>query len=187
MKRNSLISFLIGVMVMASFWGCSERLKYTYFVSADPQLNIVAEYPQGWLERLQKGADYAQALFLEPKRQDKIFKAGMVVTRKEVGVFALEAARDDLLKKRMQFKEARLLSQKAKRVLGLAAEEMLLSYQTLDQISNRATAKLIAVKERITIFKKGASCYIVRYQNTAEEFKQFEGAYLHLLRTLKID
>lgn len=186
MDKNSLImGLVIGIICMIACFGCSGNLKYERFSNNDPDLNLEMEYLSGWFSRQQKGLDYAQVIFSEPKRQDKIFKANIVVTVKETPAITAEALANDLIQKRLKFKEAKLLSKSKKKILDSAAENLLLSYKTLEQL-NKIDAQLIPVKERIVIFKKGTRCYIIRYQNTAEEFDKFNSAFYHSLKTLRV-
>lgn len=190
MSKNFLIFLMIGVITMMNFFGCSQKLKYENFSRQDAELNLSLDYPAGWLAKEHRGSNYLQVIFAEPKRQDKIFKAAIIVTiKEEPPAMTLEAVAGDLLQKRRQFKESKLLGKSKKRLPNLNTEvvELLLSYRTLERLYQyKKDAKIIPLKERIALFKEGAKIYTVTYLNTREEFNRFNPAFTHSLKTLKI-
>ena len=48
-----------------------------------------------------------------------------------------------------------------------------------------ADAKLIPVKERVFIFKRGYKHYLLRYENSLKEFDKYNSAFTHIVKTLK--
>lgn len=182
---------MIGVMVMVGYYGLAGGLKYEKYSSKDPELGITMDYISGWRHSEHRGSfdSYAHVLFYEPKREGKDYKAGMAVTaQKESKVefrpLTIETAADDLLKKRMQFKEAKLLSRSKTKLLGEAAVDIRLAYRKLDKLYS-VDAKLIPVKERVVIFKRGNKFYTLRYDNTEEEFKKLDSAFTHCIKSLR--
>ena len=82
----------------------------------------------------------------------------MVITVKDsskVGVTPLnvEAVVNDLLAKRMQFKDAKILSRSKMKLLDSEAEVIELTCLTLENLLS-IKSKLIPVKEKIIVFQK---------------------------------
>jgi hypothetical protein len=181
---------IIGAIAMFNLFGCSSNVKYEKYSSKDPEINIAMDYISGWLYSEHRGSynSYAQVLFYEKGDEKKIFKAGISVNVKDMSKLetrpaTIEAVADDLKSKRMKFKDFILVSNGNLKVSGENAIVMDFSYNTLDKLYD-VTAKLIPVKEKIAIFKKGNKFYTVRYENTAEDFKRFEKAFSRILNSI---
>lgn len=182
---------IIGAIAMFNLFGCSSSVEYEKYSSKDPEINIAMDYVSGWLYSEHRGSynSYAQVLFYEKGDEKKVFKAGISVnvreeSRIEIKPAAIEAMADDLKSKRMKFKDSKLISQRDSDAAGENAIVMDFSYKTLDKLYD-VTAKLIPVKERVVIFKKGSKFYTIRYENTAEDFKRFEKAFSRMLSSVK--
>ena len=192
MPNKIFVYAVIGGLFMIGCNGCASGLGYEKYVSKDPKLNISMDYISGWLYSEHRGAQdsYAQVLFYEPDRKDKSRKAGIAVTvrdmsKVEFDPLSVEAAADDLLKKRLKLKDAKILSKSKIELLRTVAVDIKLTYKTLDKLYS-TDAKLIPVKERIITFNRGGKFYTVRYENTAEEFERFEKAFSHCIKTLEL-
>ena len=188
--RKIYAYIIIGAIAMFNLFGCSSNVKYEKYSSKDPEINIAMDYISGWLYSEHRGSynSYAQVLFYEKGDAKKIFKAGISVnvrgiSKLETRPATIEAVADDLKSKRMKFKDSMLVSNGNLKVSGENAIVMDFSYKTLDKLYD-VTAKLIPVKEKIVIFKKGNKFYTVRYENTAEDFKGFEKAFRHILNSI---
>lgn len=175
---------------MLNSYGCGRGIKYAEYISKDPELNITMDYIQGWLHREHRGVNdnYASILFLE-NRKEKNFKAKISVTAKnisKIGVIPLsvDAVLDDTIRRRLKFKNAKLLSKSKISFLKTEAGEILVSYKTLDKLYS-IDNKLISVKERIIIFKRGNVFYLLRYENAENEFDKFSGAFSRVIKTIK--
>jgi hypothetical protein len=192
-KKMLFTYLIIGVISMLSGQGCSSGLKYEHYSSKDPAINITMDYISGWLYSEHRGSydSYAQVTFYEPPdRKEKVYKAGIIITVKdsakvEVKPPTVEAYAEDLLAKRMKFKDAKVLSRSKVKLLETDGLDIELSYKTLDKLYN-VDAKLIPVKERVIILKKDDKFYILRYQNTEEDFDRFSKAFSHIIKTLKL-
>ena len=176
---------------MFSSYGCSGNLKYERYSSKDIEINISMDYISGWLYSEHRGSNdsYAQVIFYELAKKDKTSRVGMAVTVEKSSKvrfqpLTLEAMADDLLNKRLKFKDARILSKVNTSLFDTEALDIELSYKTLDKLYS-ADAKLIPVKERIIIFKRNDRFYTLRYENTEEEFNKFAQAFTHCIGTLK--
>ena len=192
MPNKIFVYAVIGGLFMIGCNGCASGLGYEKYVSKDPKLNISMDYISGWLYSEHRGTQdsYAQVLFYEPDRKDKDRKAGIAVTvrdmsKVEFDPLSVEAAADDLLKKRLKLKDAKILSKSKIEFLRTVAVDIKLTYKTLDKLYS-TDAKFIPVKERIVIFNRGGTFYTVRYENTAEEFERFEKAFSHCIKTLEL-
>lgn len=191
MNVKKIYSYIIiGAIAMFNLFGCSSNVKYEKYSSKDPEINISMDYISGWLYSEHRGSNnsYAQVLFYEKGDEKKVFKAGISVnvrdeSRIEIKPAAIEAVADDLKLKRMKFKDSALVSRGNLKVSGENAIVMDFSYKTLDKLYD-VTAKLIPVKEKVVIFKRGNKFYTVRYENTAEDFKRFEKAFTRVLNSM---
>jgi len=188
--KNIYTYIIIGAIAMFNLFGCSSNVKYEKYSSKDTEINIAMDYISGWLYSEHRGShnSYAQVLFYEKGDEKKVFKAGISVnvrdeSRIEIKPATIEAMADDLKSKRMKFKDSMLVSKGNLKVSGENAIVMDFSYKTLDKLYS-ATAKLIPVKEKIVIFKKGSKFYTIRYENTAEDFKGFEKAFIRMLNSI---
>jgi len=182
---------IIGAISMFNLFGCSSDVKYEKYSSKDPEINISMDYVSGWLYSEHRGSynSYAQVLFYEKGDDKKAFKAAIAVNVRDASKLkdppvTIEVMADDLKSKRMKFKDYSLVSEASSKILGENTIVMDFSYKTLDKLYDVA-AKLIPVNEKVAIFKKGGKLYIVRYENTAEDFKKFEKSFKHMLTSLK--
>lgn len=182
---------IIGAISMFNLFGCSSSVKYEEYSSKDPEINISMDYISGWLYSEHRGSynSYAQVLFYEKGDEKKVFKAGISVNVKdeskiETKPVTIQTMADDLKSKRMKFKDSILVSKGNTNVSGENAIVMDFSYKTLDKLYD-VTAKLIPVKEKVVMFRKGNKFYAIRYENTAEDFKRFEKAFNRMLSSIK--
>jgi hypothetical protein len=185
------IFLLLGVMCMINTYGCAEGFKYERYSGKDPELNFTLDYISGWLHSEQMGSkdSFSQAVFYQPSGKDQTSMAGMVVTVEksqnlEISAPTIDARAEDILSRRLKFKDSRILSRDKKNILGLPAWDIRLSYKTLDKLYS-IDAKLRPVTERIIIFKRKDKFYTLRYQNRAEEFDKLGPAFDHLVNSLK--
>lgn len=176
---------------MIGRYGNFGGLKYESYSSKDPELNITMDYILGWDYKEHRGSygSYAQVIFIEPKKEQGL-KTHIVVTVKKSSKvkfkpLTIEAMWEDLLAKRLKLKDTKVLSKSNRKLLNTKAIDIELAYKTLDKLY-RVDAELIPVKERIIIFEKGEKFYTLRYMNREEEFKKFERAFYHCIKTLRI-
>ena len=188
--KKTCAYIIIGAISMFNLFGCSSNVKYEKYSSKDPEINIAMDYISGWLYSEHRGSynSYAQVLFYEKGDEKKVFKAGISVNVKdeskvETKPATVETMADDLKSKRMKFKDSMLVSKGNSNISGEKAVVMEFSYKTLDKLYDVA-AKLIPVKEKVVIFKKGSKFYTIRYENTAEDFKRFEKAFSRMLNSI---
>lgn len=186
-----VIFLVIGVIFMLGYYSWSGGLRYDRYSSKDPELNIKMDYISGWSYSESRGSygSYAQVQFIEPRRKDKNLSASMVVTVKRSSKIkfqpqTIKGMEDNLLEKRLQFENAKVVSKSKTKLLGIEAIDIELAYKTLDK-DDSIDAKLIPVRERIVIFKRGDRFYTLRYNNTEEEFKKFDRAFTHCIKTLR--
>ena len=191
--RNRVVKIcffiLTGVIYMSNISGCSGGLKYAQYSCKDPELNLTVDYVPGWLSREHRGPNnsYASVLFYEDKKE-KGFKAHISITAKNsstagVDPATVDAYTNDLIAKRLKFKDAKVLSKSKIRLLNTEASSIELSYKALDKLY-MVDAKLIPVKERVVILKKVDKFYVLIYQNKEKEFKKFSSAFSHIIKTL---
>jgi hypothetical protein len=184
--------FIAGVFGMGITGGCFSSIKYDTYVSKDPGLGVVIKYVSGWSATEQHGShgSFVQAVFLEPKGEDKTLKsAAMVITAQPADKVTLPAQTidafvDDLISKRMKFTDAKILSRSSAKVCGLAAADITLTYKSLDKIYS-VDSQLVQYSERAVIFMNGGRFYTLRYENRAGAFPGFENAFSHVVQTLK--
>jgi len=182
--------FLIaGVVLMGNLFGCSG-IKFEKYSSKDEQLNVSMDYIAGWTYRESRGSNnsYTQVTFLPKKRSNNWTLVSLVVKENsKVGVSPLnpEGAADDLLAKRMKFKDAKVLSRSKINMLGTEAAVIELSYLTLENLRER-NKKFIPVQEEIIVLNRGDKFYFLRYMNSAKEFNKYKSAFIYIAGTMKI-
>jgi len=190
-RKTSRIFLLIGVICMMNACGCAENFEYEKYSAKDPELNFTLDYISGWLHSEQAGSkgSFSQAVFYEPSTKEHSSVAAMVATVEntqnlEIKPATIDARAEDILSRRLKFKDAQLLSKNKREILGLSALDMKLSYKTLDKLYS-VDAKPRTVTEKIIVLKRKDKFYTLRYQNKAEEFDKFSKAFDHLVRSLK--
>jgi|WetSurMetagenome_2_1015567.scaffolds.fasta_scaffold410003_2 hypothetical protein len=187
--ENSL--FVIGVISMVTFYGCSGNLKYEKYSSKDTELNVTMDYISGWMFSESRGAkgSYAQVTFYEPERKDKSIKAGIVFMVQESSQLKLqalniEAFTDDLLEKRKKLKDMKVLSRAKAKALGQDAVTLVISYKMLDKFYS-TDAQLAPIQEKIVLVKINDKFYTIRYQNVDKEFSRFNAAFEHIVKAIR--
>lgn len=187
---KACLFLLIGALFMININGCADGFKYTRFSSKDPGLNVAMDYISDWVVREHKGpeSDAAGVLFYENIQGD-VFKAkiSLYVTNisgKKTSLPSIDAMANDLVLKRLKFKEAKVLSSSKIKVLGAQAREIILSYKAMDKLYS-VDPRLIAVKERVVILYHGSKFYTVRYDNTEDKFDQLNKAFTHIIKSLR--
>jgi len=176
---------------MTNFYGCSG-LKYEEFSSVDPELNITLEYIAGWRATQDRGSynSYAQAIFY-PVSKEKKSQALMTVVavksdaKSEGSAGAVDNAINDLIAKRLKFKEAKVLSRFKTEILGAEAIGVELSYQAAESLI-KMNSKVIAFQEKVVVFKKNEKVYTLTYRNAAQEYAEFLPGFTRLVQTFKI-
>lgn len=188
MKRYlDTMVLLVAASMLLACGGCKNTAYlYQHFQSKGAPVRLAMAYPDGWMSAENKGKGYWQVIFSEPKNKDKVYKAAMILTVYEAGDTLAHAA-DAIAQRRMNYKEAGLVSRKPARILGQEAVELVLTYKTLDRlyIYDQKNVNLVRVKERILVFKIGAVVYVARYENTLEEFQKLNNVFSYMLTTVK--
>jgi hypothetical protein len=181
----------LGVLVMCISCGCSDGFKYSRYSSKIPELNITMDYIDGWSVDEQRGSynTFVQALFLGPVPKDGTNRAIMALTLKPKSKvpfkpLTVEGLEKDILAKRMNYRDAKLIESSNTKTAGEPARELLLTYKALDKIYD-LRAKLVPTKERIIIFEKNDNFYILRYENAAIDFDKYDRAFSHIAKSLR--
>jgi len=192
MNRPTKIVLLIaGAIYMLNFFGCAGDSKYEVYSSKNSELNFTIDYIKGWDHREQIGSlkSFIQAVFYEPAIKDKKILAMIAVTVEDGSKVNftpknIDGMLSDLIKKRMLFDSAKILSKARKNVCGAEAFEIEFSYKTLDSFEN-IKAKLAPTKERVVIFERSGKFYTVRYTNLADNFDMYSNAFKHIVKSIK--
>lgn len=178
-------------MIMVNLFGCSGE-KFEKYSSQDPLINITAEYIAGWKHDETRGSynSYAQVMFFPFKEGQISPRALIAVTVRDQSKLGFtpptaEAALADLLAKRMQFQEAKVLSQSKMKLLGTEAMVIELSYLTLENLL-KMDSKLVLVKEKVIIFKKDDYFYFLRYEAQSKDYNKFSSAFTRMVHSIKI-
>jgi len=190
--KNIYLFSILGVIFMLNSYGCADHFKYAKFSGKEPELNITIDYISSWLHREHKQIDnrYASVVFFE-NIQNNNYKAKMAVTisdnlKSEASLSNLEEMVNDLVAKRLKFKDAKLLSTAKAVIFGSDAREAVFTYKAMSKFYSK-DAKLMPVKERIFIFKRGDKHYLLRYENSLEEFDKYNPAFTHIVKTISIN
>lgn len=184
------IGVMTGGMLMSASDGNAGYLTYEPYVSQDVALNIKMDQIEGWRSVESRGSygSYAQVQFLGQFKGK--FAPSFVVTIKSADKVSfkpltLEGMVEDLIAKKLHFREAKVLSRKDIEVVGLPAVEIILTYKTPESLKD-IQPKFISVQERIILFQKGDRFYEVKYMNPEQEFSLYDDAFTHCVETLKI-
>jgi len=170
--------------------GCSDGFKYGKYTSVDRSLGISVDYILGWRPFEQKGSygSFVQALFIGSDKKKAVKPTIAITMEPETKVnfkpVTIDGAADDLLAKRAQFKDEKVVIKKRTKILGEEAYDITLTYLQLDSMDGMK-AKLIPLMERIIILKKGDRFYTIRYANTLEGFDTYSKAFSHIISTIK--
>ena len=181
------------LILMNGISGCAPGIKYARYISKDPAFNLKMDYIAGWLYSEQHGGReaYAQVLFYEREKKDNLRRALIAVTVKPASGFDSQPVSAlsvlyDILDKRSKFQDAAVISKgERSNLLGVEARTAEITYKTLDKL-NVAGVKLIPVKEKIVVLRRGDIVYIVRYENAARDFLSFEKAFNRILKTITV-
>lgn len=190
MKRNlyrGLFILIMGAFGMFNLFGCSGRngFQYEKYSGVAKDLNFSLDYLVGWKisEKIMK--DFTQLIFLEPKKEGKVFGSTMAITVKEDLPFATAAElAEDTVRKASKLEAFQVVNQSSIKIHGAEGKDLELSYKTLESIY-QLNAKMIPVRERMIVFKKGSKFYVARYENTEEEFAKFNQAFTHIIKSIK--
>lgn len=186
-----LLKFFL-IVGMVSMAGCSQQgFKLERYSSRDSELDISLDYIPGWKINEQKGSfdSFSQVVFLESNRGEKTLPSMIVLTVKRESKVkfspkTIDAAYADIVNKRKNFKDSKVLSESRMKLLGTEAVEFELSYRALD-LPESLKAKLVPMRERVVIFKKNDKFYILRYENFAADFERLNPAFSQIIKTLK--
>lgn len=184
--RTRFFIYLIAGAIMANFYGCSG-LKFEKYSSKAPELNIELEYISGWQHAEDRGSynSYVQAMFY-PVEKTKAYQPLMTVLKiiPKDNSAGLENPVNDLIAKRLKYKDAQVLSRSKTKLLGVEAVVAEFSYRALENLL-KANSALILFKEKDVIFKKDGNLYLLTYKNAAENYVEFSPGFDHLVKTLK--
>jgi hypothetical protein len=185
-----IIVIIMGAMSMC-ISGCSDNKQYAIYASKSPAFDITFNYIAGWDHAEQKGShgSFIQAVLSEPLAGKKAVRASMVATvepasKAQITPGTIEAYAQDLVSRRMVFKDAKVISQKAAQCAGQPAIEIVMGYLILDNPAS-INAVSVQVRERILVFKRNDAFYIFRYVHDVKEFDTFAGAFGHMLESIK--
>jgi|GEM_PF-1798489 len=180
-----------GVMTMMSCRGYpqSEKIAYESYETKDPQIGVVTQKIVGWSASESRGSyePYAMVVFYEPRREEKGFRAEMIIavtdSAKTAVAPTLEAMVTDLLARRQQLTDYRLISRSEGKVFDAQASVVELSYNVPASL-NALERRLTPIREKVVLFVRGARLYQVRYVNTEDEYPRLEEAFERLLASL---
>jgi hypothetical protein len=177
---------------MVSLYGCANSFKFERYASKNPEMNIAIDYIAGWYHKEHRGDNnsYVGVVFYE-NRKGNVPKALIGLTIKKsskvkVQYHTLEEFADNLLSKRLKFKEARVLSKTKVQLSGVEAISIELTYKSVDQLYV-VEPKLISMQERVILFKRNDKFYTLRYENTTQEFSKFAKAFTRISASIKFN
>jgi len=186
-QLNSFI-FLILVIGAIGHLGClRDNVLYKNFQSVNAPIKVSMAYPDGWGFNEDKGKDYWQVVFYEPRKKNVVFNPAIVVTfysRPDTP----SKAKEQLIRNRMKFDEFEVLNMGRRKVNAFLAEQIVFTYKTVGRlyIYDPKPVLPIKVKEKVLLFRAGEWLVSARYENVFKDFSRFEGVFSYLLTTLKI-
>jgi hypothetical protein len=190
MTKVKKLALIIGVIFMANLAGCKGFFKYAKYESKFPELGITVDYPQGWIykdSRDPKGK-FGQVLFIEDKKGDFLKGSFWILATTDPKIEAKPATVDSLaserIAKRLNYKDSRLVSDSPIVIDGGKGRDIVFSYKTFEKIQSFGAGLLLA-KERTVIFKRKDRFFIISYENAEKNFRQFDPAFSHMLKSIK--
>ena len=185
------ISFLIiGVLIM-SLNGCAPSFIYKSHECKDPDIGISSlDYLEDWKIAESRGSygSYAQIQFIEWGRRDATAVASMSFTAQKIGgpgvPATLDSAVEDLIKKRMLLKDAKILSKTRLKLLGENAASIDISYTGLDMPYTKQE-KSVKMREQVILLYKGAKSYLFSFEDAESGFGRYDKAFIHIVKSIK--
>ncbi len=172
---------------MVNLLGCSG-FKFEKYSGKDPELNVELEYVSGWQHAEDRGAhnSYVQAMFY-PAGKVKPPQPLMAVIKiiPKDNSSGLDNAVNDLVSRRLKFKDGKVLSRSKVKLLGVEAAAVEFSYQSLENIL-KVNSPLVFYKEKDILFKKDGNIYSLMYKHAADKYYEFSPAFDRLVKTLKL-
>jgi len=126
LKTIVVTMIAIGGIFMANQYGNCNDLTYNEYSSEDSELNITMDYLSDWRHQEHRGSygSYTQVQFYGPIK-DEIAPSFVVTVERSLKVTfqppTIEALADDLIKKRMHFEDAQVVSKSDAELLGYPA------------------------------------------------------------------
>ncbi len=191
--KKIIVCLSMGFVVLTGITGCAPGIKYAQYTGKDPRLNLKMDFIAGWLHSEQRGTDddYVQVLFYERELQQKARRALIAVTLKPASAFDWEPVTPlsvlyDILGKRSKLTDMAVESKGVRgTLLGVETRSAAITYRIPDKLHS-AGARLIPVKEKIVVLRKGDTVYLIRYENSSRDFPAFENAFNRILKTITV-
>ena len=86
----------------------------------------------------------------------------------------------------MKYDSAKVLSKAEGKILGEDAFDIEFSSRSINSFDS-IKAKIMPMKERAIIFKKGDKFYAIRYEDLAENFDKYDKAFDHIVKSVKFE
>jgi hypothetical protein len=189
---SKTIILIMGVIFMAlNIYSCSGGVKYERYSGQAAKAGFDVDYIPGWSADEQTGSldSFFQVVFCEPAIERKGLRAMMVITVQDASKAqftpsTIEGMAEDLIKKRMLFDSAKVLSKTKNRLSREDAIDIRMSYKTIDK-PGKIGGKLVKYDERIIVLKKSEKFYKIRYGNFSKNYDKYAGAFDHFVKSIK--
>jgi hypothetical protein len=192
MKLNPIFLLLTaGVFLMLNSYGFSENIQYEKYTSPDHRINLSLDYVLGWGHAEQRGAleSFWQIVFFPPRGKNSLPQPAITLTvekNSESNLLDLNSFAQNLLNKRMKFKNMQVLTNSKINLGGLEAKDITVSYDRLKEIYS-IKAQFITIEERLVIFQRDSRFYTLRYENEKSNFNNFAESFSYILGTLNFN
>jgi hypothetical protein len=200
MKRFIILSVIIivvlviGVIAMVVYSDLS-RLRYVRYVAKDNLIDLTFEYPDIWavFERRGSYGSFIQAQILEAltpeQKVNKPQACSMVITiypaeKAEFSPKTTQGLAEDIRKKRLALKGSKLLSSSKINIVSIDATDDKFSYEIF-KIPLQAHTKPIPIVERVICFQNGSNFYVVRMEEGAETFDEYDEIFERILKSIQ--
>lgn len=188
--KNNILVVIAGLVLMTGFYGCGNNPRFKNYSGSNPALGVSLDYVSDWKYREHSGKNnsYSGVVFYENKKTDT-FKPLIGLTVRSVSASGsqspqIESVADDLISKRMKFKDASVLARSNTNIANAPAISIELSYKIFNRL-RALNAELVQSKEKVVLFIKGGKLYILRYQNTEQDFARYAPAFDRIAASLK--
>jgi len=165
-------------------------VTFERYSNKDPECDVTLDRISEWRHSAARGAyePYTQVVFYEPARPGKKIKAEIVLTiadsSKSNVTPTLEGMKTDLLARRQELDDEKVLSESPGKLGDLDTVLVELSYKNVDSLNN-LNASLVPMREKVLMFMRGGKFYYLRYMNTEDDFAQFDAAFSRIVQSLR--
>lgn len=191
MRVLPLLVFLLSTMLPVP---PARAEAYSLYQSTDRQFSVSMEYPESWEVSQTVGSynAYRQIMVCLPREEGKEgFAPGIILTCEDsskvlFGAGTVSEYIAGIIEQRRRFPGFHELPQSVQQLFGEDGLAVDCSYQTPDCLHEREI-RMITVRERIVVLRKGSHFYVLRYLCPDQDFDSHLSDFLHFAQSLRLN